>query len=431
MIKMKLEPAYGIITSQNVDRMNDTLHDVVVMIGNAEALGHGIMTDMKTLHMAAQLGNENPRGVPSRFGHPGMSENTLGKKVGFSRHFQVRGDKLYADIKMMAAARKSPVFTQDPLEYLYQVAEQNPQDMGMSVVIDTDLVWIMPDGSEESALDEYGFINDERPDNALNELPIMRPMFFYFNDFVAEGALTHDGLFSQRERLFSDSTGSGYAETAFEFLDLWREKFGIPLSQVPQKADSLIQFYLKARRKQDMTVKRKKLNEDISDLDQAILELDETAVITDTEIAEPETAEPTPDLDQTLETAEETAEELTEQPEVTPSSDIEKELEVLRAEYTALQADMEKLKKLVTVLVSNDQVLTRRLKRLETEPMVAEKVPTIPTPSKSLASQRPQSTFERSNTPGSAITGQTSKSPLTASIERAAKRTRQHPGVSK
>jgi len=420
IIKLKFQgnPLYGMITPKNVDRQTDHLYRVVTMLANVEAIGHGIMTDHKTLQMMAVLGNAEPGGIKSRFGHPGWSENAMGKKVGNSFNFRIDGDRLLSDIRMLPAARHSPAFFQDPLEYIYQMAETNPEEIGMSVVIDTDLVWITPDGVEHPALDDYGYIDEEsRPPMATTELPIMRPVNFWYNDFVSEGALTHNGLFSTK-------TSSGYAEQAFEILDQWRQQFDIPLSQIPQKADNLIKFYLKARsneRSNDMAA-RKKLDEntELTDLDQAILnatESDETEIVEET----PAESEPASTLDEAVETAENTAEELKE--DAPALAEMAKRIQAYENQLQALQAKLAKMEQLVLILTSNDQVLTRRVKRLETEPITTAGVPTVPSPSAKLARQNPQSVTERQKA------GSTVGSNVMDSINRAVERRQKHGAV--
>ena len=60
--------------------------------------------DLKTLTIAAALGNRHRGGfgVQGRFGHPGMSENSAGRKFMKSKNFRVLDGKLLHDIASRA-----------------------------------------------------------------------------------------------------------------------------------------------------------------------------------------------------------------------------------------------------------------------------------------------------------------------------------------
>lgn len=78
-----------LMTSSNLDRANNRITNVVAM-QTGEAQGHGMVADQKTLQMMALLGNNRPRGVDGRFGHPGISENAMGKKLFTANNFGLR-----------------------------------------------------------------------------------------------------------------------------------------------------------------------------------------------------------------------------------------------------------------------------------------------------------------------------------------------------
>ncbi len=389
LIQLRSEPVFGTITGSQIERIskNDiVLRDVVAATANMEAIGHGIMTDMQSIIMLAQLGNQNPKAIPTRFGHPGMSENAMGKRVGKSFNWRIAGDRLLSDIEMLSTARKSPVFTQDPIEYIIEMAANHPDEMGMSLVIDTDLVWIMPDGSEVSMFD---LEDEEPPEGAINELPMMRPIALYYNDVVGEGALTPDGMFTAL-------TASGYSEAAFTLIDEWRNKFGIALDEIHPKVDTIIKTYLRMRGGNTMALKKgtvKRFEDSpMVDVDAAILE-------NTPEAESPADEETSPDpVDQALAGAEETAEVLHED-EQEQDEQTAAQLAIMQAQISQLQEQVEKLAKLAVILNSNVQVLTRRVKRLETEPVVRDRVVI----GADLAAQEPHNVAQRMGVPSNAV----------------------------
>lgn len=204
-----------------------------------EATGHNVEADQRTLEAMARLGNAKPRGVMSRFGHPAMSENAMGKRVATASNFRVEEGVLYQDMEMFEPARKSPAFGgADPIEYIVEASRNQPDKIGLSAVITMTPTWVLSDGSEEPA-DNYR----ERPEDATTRLPVIRPTKLHALDFVSEGALT-SSMFS----LPFGNDESFYAEQAFFALDQWRERFNINLEDVSPKVETLLARYLHLRK---------------------------------------------------------------------------------------------------------------------------------------------------------------------------------------
>lgn len=259
------------VSQPKIDRKALTIRGVTAMQSGVEALGHGCMTDDKTLEMMLELAQDNPKGFfRQRFGHPGISENAAGKQVAQAHNFTIKNGNLIHDSKLLESSRKSPVFAQDPIDFLLTVAEKEPGMFGESVVIDADTVWTLPDGREISrwpqrdengkTVGEDGVVREAgsyRPINALTPLPVLRPTEFYYVDFVSEGALTHEGLFPEgMQRLFASGVNA-YAEELFSLVDNWIESYGIPLSELPKKCDQLLTAYMHQRNKDDFMKRNK------------------------------------------------------------------------------------------------------------------------------------------------------------------------------
>lgn len=244
-----------------VDWDRQTISGAVSMTADTEALGHGIMTDARTLEITNELAHRHRGGlgIQGRFGHPGMSENSMGRKFMLSNNFRIEDNALRHDIQLMPPASLSPAFGgADVNQYVLQMADEQPGEIAESFVMDTDIVWLMADGRELNAdqplewedsedLDPT-YHNGKRPINALNPLPVMRPIQLLYLDMVNEGALTHDGLFSAEaaSRMF-DGTSNVYSQEFFAMLDQFRAEFGIPLDALEDKALSFLGKYLGAR----------------------------------------------------------------------------------------------------------------------------------------------------------------------------------------
>lgn len=234
--------------SMRTDTANRAIFNICAMqVG--EAIGHGKLADTTTLSMAAALGNAGGRigKVWSRFGHPEMSENATGRKVGYAANFRLSGDKLLCDLHLSEAAKLSPVFERDPADYLLHVANHAPEEMGMSAVLWVQLVWRFADGSEEECSEDwyYGMAEEsDRPAGAINHLPLMRPVAFDYLDVVNEGALTPNGMFAAQ---LAAGHSSEFLFTAYDMIDRFRVQYRLSLEETKDKLETFVVNYLKNR----------------------------------------------------------------------------------------------------------------------------------------------------------------------------------------
>lgn len=241
--------------SQNlrVDRQNLKIHGLVAMQAGVEAIGHGVMSDRKTLEMMVTLANQpNRRPIRCRFGHPGMSENATGKQMGVTLNYRIEenanGTFLVHDTQLLESARKSPAFGNDPIDYIMSIAETAPTEFGESVVIYTDLAWLLTDGSEVRYYDDEGDPTP-KPKGAKYDRPVIRPVEFWYCDFVNEGALTHRGLFAAG---VFEGHSSAYLQELFGLVDRWRGAYSIPLAELPEKINRIMFEYLQSRKGQSV-----------------------------------------------------------------------------------------------------------------------------------------------------------------------------------
>jgi len=204
-----------------VDRETHVIYGVSAAQA-VEALGHGAMLDSKTIAQIVEHGNAARNGVKSRFTHPGLSSTGLGKYLGRLRDFRQEGDKAVADLHIAPSAFKTP--EGDLGTYVMDLAEDDPDMFGMSVVIRARQVWSLSDGSELDVLDEAGH-ERPRPDNAVTEKPVMRLKQLMAVDAVDEPAANRDGLFASRH-LWATNILS---QEAFEDIDEYLGGAGVTL----------------------------------------------------------------------------------------------------------------------------------------------------------------------------------------------------------
>lgn len=401
--RFRSTPTWGMSTDAHIDHENAIIYGVTAMMAGVEAIGHGVMADEKTLTKLADLGNAKTRGIKGRFGHPGSSENATGKQVQLARSFRVVGNKLIHDSHLLNSARKSPAFSQDPIEFILEVADSAPTEFGESVVIAAGTVWPLEDGREipvevdpwsggyyypEGKPSDVEFDDNRRPTTATSELPVMRPEVFYYVDFVNEGALTHDGMFSvnMAADLFSGHS-SEFALELFDLVDRWREQYQVPLDQIPLKVDQLTAKYLAARGlKGEYIMARKSTRRFSAD------EVEPVAAATEDPIeatATDEVVEDDDDVDAELERAEALAADIEDEGEEDEQAVTIEELQAFSAELAKVMSEVSKLSqiveqhgkrmgsmaKLLTQNLEATQTVQRNMKQLAGEPLERVAVP--------------------------------------------------------
>lgn len=199
-----------------------------------EALGHGMTLDGKTIGQIVEHGNAARNGVKSRFTHPGLSSTGLGKYLGRLRDFRQEGDKALADLHLADSAFKTP--EGDLGTYVMDMAENDPDMFGMSVVISGQRVWTLDDGSE---MDVEDFKDGKRPERATTKIPVVRIKQLHAVDAVDEPAANRDGLFAARHLWATNSL----SQEAFDDIDEYLSGAGV----TPQRAFQFALAYFTAR----------------------------------------------------------------------------------------------------------------------------------------------------------------------------------------
>lgn len=177
----RADVARGIALEGEGPREPDVLQGVSV-ITRGEARGHDLEIDDTALEQVVQLGNSRKSGVKARFGHPGMSTESMGTFLGRMRSFRKTDGVVRADLHLDPTSHESP--NGDLGAYVEQLAETDPEAFGASIVFQ---------GTKEVRLDSEG--NPAK--NAAGEplLPLVRIEKLHAVDVVDEPA-ANEGLFS-------------------------------------------------------------------------------------------------------------------------------------------------------------------------------------------------------------------------------------------
>lgn len=166
------------------------IHDISV-ITRGEALGHDLWIDRVFLDQVRVAGNGMESGAKSRFTHPGLSGDGLGRTLGRFQSFRRRGDQVLADLHFLESAHATP--EGDLAAYVMDFAEESPDLFGASIVFSLDYR-AMDQFSADNADEQGRFVSDDE-ENKSN-LMHARLQRFHAADIVDDPAANPDGLFS-------------------------------------------------------------------------------------------------------------------------------------------------------------------------------------------------------------------------------------------
>jgi len=157
-----------------VDRNRNAIMGVtVVQLGDVRD-DRPWTVDDDTLARVVELGNQPNRGIKSRFAHPSMSDDGLGRHLGRLQAFRRDGKRVRADLLFDDTAFATP--DGDLATYLMDLADSDPEAFAMSMAIKVD--------------EEAMFTSEGELQAGPLRIDRLRAV-----DVVGEGAAT-DGLFS-------------------------------------------------------------------------------------------------------------------------------------------------------------------------------------------------------------------------------------------
>lgn len=162
-----------------------TLSDVSI-ITEGDALGHGVYIDAITISQAKDL--LGSKKLKSYITHNGAWADRLTQEVGSFSGFFVSGSQLKASTfrPFKSFSKNRP----EAHDMLFELAEEMPEDFGVSIVADGYAVWVTEEGEEIPY--RYG---DEKPDKAKYDKPSLRVTAIFSADFVDAPAANAGGLF--------------------------------------------------------------------------------------------------------------------------------------------------------------------------------------------------------------------------------------------
>jgi hypothetical protein len=181
------------------------------IITRGEALGHDLWVDADFLSDVTAAGNAKHTGLKARFTHPGLSSDGLGTYLGKVHNLRTEGDQVLGDLHFQESATKTP--DGNLADYVMQLAEDAPEDFGISIVFDHDIA-----ASELHTLENTQGGRFVSPDeDNKNNYPHARLQQLRAADVVDSPAANPDGLFHREQQIAQDA--EGLFEFAFGLSD--------------------------------------------------------------------------------------------------------------------------------------------------------------------------------------------------------------------
>jgi hypothetical protein len=209
-------PAKAAIDPQKIDRTGGRYGAGIIpgvsLCARGEALGHGMWIDDEFLQQIVDAANTNPKLLKSRFTHPDLCTDGMGKAVGTLENFSKVGDQVYGDLHCYSAAHDAP--DGDLAGYVMNLAEEDPTNFGLSIVFSHDYqdeedFWNENTQEVEGKDDKGNVVSRTKqfqspdPYNVQN-LPHCRLSELRAADVVDEPAANPKGLFHRENALLAD-----------------------------------------------------------------------------------------------------------------------------------------------------------------------------------------------------------------------------------
>lgn len=173
------------------------------IMAKGEALGHGFWIDDTTLDQVAALAE----GASGRWTHGNLCADGLGTHLGRWHNVRREGDRVLGDFhfSQLAKSVQPEGLGVDAPTYLMDAAEKEPDVVGVSAVIDVELVEAdEADEDDEDDEDENESDDEDRDDEREEPRLLARVQKVPRADYVADPAANPDGLFGGTPSELSD-----------------------------------------------------------------------------------------------------------------------------------------------------------------------------------------------------------------------------------
>ena len=173
----------------------------VSVISRGEAVGHDMWIDHEFLAQTEKAINDaGAGGIKSRFTHPGLSGDGLGRLVGRIKDGRVIGDQTFGDLHISETSHTTP--DGDLGTHVMDLAEKEPDLFGTSIVFSADEAAENAFTAEHQ--DRQGRFVSPDEDNR-QQLPHTRLAELRADDLVDEPAANPEGLFHRGDEIADEA----------------------------------------------------------------------------------------------------------------------------------------------------------------------------------------------------------------------------------
>ena len=171
------------------------------VVTRGEAIGHDMFLDGEFLQQTAdRINAAGHQGIKSRFTHPGLSGDGLGRFLGRVKNGRVSGDQVFGDLHLSRLAHNTP--DGDLAEFVMGMAADEPDMFGTSIVFSRDEAAEARFAAENQ--DRRGrFVSPDRKN--VQEFPHARLGELRANDVVDDPAANPAGMFSRGDGVVKEA----------------------------------------------------------------------------------------------------------------------------------------------------------------------------------------------------------------------------------
>lgn len=215
-----------------VDEEKKIIHGyVVAQKGPFKSKGRGEF-DGLSLSSIMKLYGEHPNGLKSRFTHPSLSDDGLGKFLGRSKMPRLDGDLVRADLHLDETSFNTP--SGNIGQYVMDLAKSDPGAFSSSLVLQKTEEFRL-DANKRRLLDKDG---EELP-------PLWRPVKLHASDVVDTGDAVDDFMSAELGALDIDQLPDALVRRGSQLLN---QAFpGQPRNVVEARLNSWLSKYLELR----------------------------------------------------------------------------------------------------------------------------------------------------------------------------------------
>ena len=221
---LKSQPLNLNFTPEQIDEENGIIRDVVMaQVGPAK--GHGYWLEQGFIDRLVEYDQKHhgEKGLKARFGHPAMSDTTMGKQMGYFRNFRVREGDAVADLHLLESANLSPS-NPGMREWMFSMAKEAADFVMSSIVFRTFSFY------------QYDPEDDQRVDLEVNDWGEPRTKFKKERVYVDFNESNGD------RHLYTDLVEAGAATNALFSQQFNQDKFAVRVVSFLQENADILSF---------------------------------------------------------------------------------------------------------------------------------------------------------------------------------------------